>query len=146
MFESLVQNSIVKFLIAGTSQASERSGIDFNLSAAFTEQSISITIVGYFVVFVALLILFGSIAAFTTIMINKQKKNMDASGKQKGSAKREDIEMTGDVNAAIALALHMHFDEAHDFESTVLTIEKVQRRYSPWSSKIYSMRRFPRQY
>jgi hypothetical protein len=78
-------------------------------------------------------------------MISKQKKKIEATG-QKAPDKREDIEMTGDVNAAIALALHLHFDEAHDFESTVLTIEKVQKRYSPWSSKIYSMRRSPRHY
>lgn len=44
--------------------------------------------------------------------------------------------------AAIAMALHDHFD-AHDRESAVLTINKVKRAYSPWSSKIYSMRHLP---
>jgi Na+-transporting methylmalonyl-CoA/oxaloacetate decarboxylase gamma subunit len=145
MFESLVQNSIIKYLIAGASEASETGKISFDLSAGFTEQAISITIVGYLVVFIALIVLFASIAVFTNAMISKQKKKIEATG-QKAPDKREDIEMTGDVNAAIALALHLHFDEAHDFESTVLTIEKVQKRYSPWSSKIYSMRRSPRHY
>ncbi len=145
MFESLVQNSIIKYLIAGASETSETGKISFDFSAAFTEQSISITIIGYLVVFVALIILFACISFFTNYMVNKQKKKIEATG-QKAPDKREDIEMTGDVNAAIALALHLHFDEAHDFESTVLTIEKVQKRYSPWSSKIYSMRRSPRHY
>ncbi len=144
MFESLVQNSIIKYLIAGASKASEMGEIDFNLDAGFTEQAISITIVGYVVVFLALIVLFTTITLFTNAMVSRQQKKMEATGKP--SAKREDVEMTGDVNAAIALAIHMHFDEAHDFEATVLTIEKVQKRYSPWSSKIYSMRRFPRQF
>lgn len=144
MFESLVQNSIIKYLIAGASKASEMGEIDFNLSAATTDQAISITFVGYLVVFIALIVLFASITILTNALLKQQKKKMEASGKP--TATREDIEMPGDVNAAISLALHLHFDEAHDFESTVLTIEKVKKRYSPWSSKIYSMTRNPRQY
>ena len=34
--------------------------------------------------------------------------------------------------------------ELHDRESTILTINKVKRAYSPWSSKIYSIRQMPR--
>lgn len=49
---------------------------------------------------------------------------------------------TGEEIAAIAMALHDHFD-AHDRESTVLTINKVKRAYSPWSSKIYNLRQVP---
>ena len=50
---------------------------------------------------------------------------------------------TGEVIAAISMALHDHLD-AHDRESTILTINKVRRAYSPWSSKIYSLRELPR--
>lgn len=50
---------------------------------------------------------------------------------------------SGEVIAAIAMALHDHLD-AHDRENTVLTINKVRRAYSPWSSKIYSLRELPR--
>lgn len=49
---------------------------------------------------------------------------------------------TGEEIAAIAMALEQHFN-AHDAESTVLTINKVRRAYSPWSSKIYNMREVP---
>lgn len=41
--------------------------------------------------------------------------------------------------AAIATAMHLYFN-AHDEEPHIITIEEVERRYSPWSSKIYSMR------
>lgn len=41
--------------------------------------------------------------------------------------------------AAIAMAMQLYFN-AHDEEPHVITIEEVERRYSPWSSKIYNMR------
>lgn len=44
--------------------------------------------------------------------------------------------------AAIVMALHEHLN-AHDTENTVLTINKVKRAYSPWSSKIYGLRELP---
>lgn len=50
---------------------------------------------------------------------------------------------TAEEIAAIAMALHEHFN-AHDNESNVLTINKVKKLYSPWNSKIYSLRETPR--
>lgn len=45
-----------------------------------------------------------------------------------------------DELAAAFMALHLYTNEdIHDQESNVLTIDRIQRRYSPWSSKIYSM-------
>ncbi len=49
---------------------------------------------------------------------------------------------SGEEIAAIVMALHEHFN-AHDTESAVLTINKVKRAYSPWSSKIYGLRVVP---
>ncbi len=49
----------------------------------------------------------------------------------------------GAVFAAIATALYEVAEDAHDFENTVLTIHRVTRNYSPWSSKIYGLRRLP---
>ena len=49
-------------------------------------------------------------------------------------------DLTGEVNAAIAAAIHLYRSELHDFEDTVLTMKKVSRTYSPWSSKIYGLR------
>lgn len=50
---------------------------------------------------------------------------------------------SGEVIAAIAMALNDHLN-AHDIESTVLTINKVRKAYSPWSSHIYTLRQLPR--
>ena len=52
-------------------------------------------------------------------------------------------EAPGEVFAAISLALHEHND-MHDVEDTVLTITRVKRSYSPWSSKIYTLRETPK--
>lgn len=55
-----------------------------------------------------------------------------------------EIEISGEVNAAIAMAIHLYISELHDHEEAVLTIKKVSRTYSPWSSKIYGLRNLPR--
>ncbi|MCL2683237.1 MAG: hypothetical protein FWE63_07140 [Bacteroidales bacterium] len=39
--------------------------------------------------------------------------------------------------AAIATVIHMYHSELHDEETTIMTINKVARAYSPWSSKLY---------
>lgn len=49
---------------------------------------------------------------------------------------------SGEEIAAIAMALYEHLN-AHDTENTILTINKVKRAYSPWSSKIYGLREVP---
>ena len=50
---------------------------------------------------------------------------------------------SGEVLAAIGLAMHEFQDESHDIENTVLTIHRVARSYSPWSSKLYGLRQTP---
>ena len=47
---------------------------------------------------------------------------------------------SGEVNAAIAMALYSYFNELHDVESGVITIRRVSKNYSPWSSKLYNMK------
>ncbi len=49
---------------------------------------------------------------------------------------------SGEEIAAIAMALYEHLN-AHDKEDAILTINKVKKAYSPWSSKIYTLRETP---
>ncbi|GBU08206.1 hypothetical protein AwDysgo_15370 [Bacteroidales bacterium] len=51
---------------------------------------------------------------------------------------------SGEIFAAIAMAIHEITEDLHDDESSVLTIQNVARNYSPWSSKIYSLRELPK--
>lgn len=46
--------------------------------------------------------------------------------------------------AAIALAIHMYKSQMHDMDNFTITLRKVSRIYSPWSSKIYTLRQNPR--
>jgi len=44
------------------------------------------------------------------------------------------------VLAAIFMALHEEQEVVHDYENTVLTMDRVIRNYSPWNSKLYGLR------
>lgn len=98
------------------------------------------TFIGFSIVFVVLIFLAVLFMGVQKIMTNQARKSI----KSKGSVKKEiitdeDINISGDVNAAIGAALYMYFNEMHDEESGVITIKQIQRRYSPWSSKIYNL-------
>lgn len=113
--------------------------IDF--SRIIEGDGIFISAVGYVIVFAALLLLFIFISRLQKILTGIQRKRLKETGHR--AAEMEDLEISGEVSAAIAMALNKHFEEVHDFENTVLTIKKVQRTYSPWSSKLYGLRQNP---
>ncbi|MBK7629865.1 MAG: OadG family protein [Ignavibacteriales bacterium] len=100
------------------------------------------TVIGYVVVFVALLFLYIIFSNLTKVLNINVKRLLRREGKIEIS--KEDLEISGEVNAAIAMAIHLYYAEVHDKENTVLTIDKVSKTYSPWSSKIYGLRQHPR--
>lgn len=87
----------------------------------------------------ALFVLFGKISQ----RMMQYKKKMEAQGLDKGTSTGKVTLDSGEVIAAISLALHEHFHAQHDIEETVLTMKKLKRAYSPWSSKIYNLREYP---
>ena len=125
--------------IAGTSSL---QNLTFDPSRIISNDGLLISVVGYVVVFAALLILFIAISNITRLLILRQKMRLKLKGEQ-SEFTRDELSVTGEINAAIGMALYLHFSELHDFESTVLTIKKVQKTYSPWSSKIYGLREYP---
>jgi Na+-transporting methylmalonyl-CoA/oxaloacetate decarboxylase gamma subunit len=100
------------------------------------------TLVSMAVVFIGLLLLFllFKFTGKTAINISKRRAI------RAGAVHIQDKELIdeGAVIAAITAALYEVTEDVHDIESTVLTIHKVARRYSPWSSKLYGMRDFSR--
>ena len=95
------------------------------------------------VVFCGLILLFIAFKVVGKVAVNLSKRNaMKAKGIDKVEAK-ELSQAPGEVYAAISMALHEMQDEVHDVEETVLTITRVKRSYSPWSSKIYTLRENP---
>lgn len=97
----------------------------------------------------AVLVLLGLVIAVYVVSRNV-KANKLAITELKGNkadavqAKAGEAKIVSEPNSeeevAAFMALHLYMSQGrHDRESNVLTIERIQRRYSPWSSKIYSM-------
>ena len=102
------------------------------------------------VVFAALIILYRIFKRIGISALRLGKKNADEVKQKKvkkGSAAvvANPEAVSGEIFAAIAAAVHLYItqEEAHDVENTILTINKVARSYSPWSSKIYGLRVMP---
>ena len=115
-------------------------GLDFSAAAGY---GITTAIVGWLIVFAALVLL---VIVFTQIpkliYYNTRKKLKEQT--KKAVLTDDDLHISGDVSAAISMALHLFFNEMHDEESNVITIKRVRKTYSPWSSKIYGLRVWPR--
>lgn len=120
-----------------------------------TGEEIWIMLIGYMIVFIVLAMLYIVFQNIPRILrVSKGAKEYLQSGKktlmeaaehtvghkQIIEEKKPTEPMTGELNAAISAAIHLYLSENyHDEESTILTIEQVSKRYSPWSSKIYSV-------
>lgn len=103
---------------------------------------IGMTITAMAVVFMGLLLLFLIFKQVGKTAIAASKRNAKKAGAAVSADSEEQV--SGEIFAAIATALYEMNDDNHDIENTVLTIRKVRRTYSPWSSKIYSLRETPR--
>jgi Na+-transporting methylmalonyl-CoA/oxaloacetate decarboxylase gamma subunit len=104
---------------------------------------IGMTMIAMFVVFSALAILFIIYKNMGWFFIRRAAPKKEKMPVKVGKSVKPE-EISGEVNAAIAMALYLYQSELHDEENTVLTIHKVSRNYSPWSSKIYTLRKSPR--
>ncbi|WP_346863603.1 OadG family protein [uncultured Draconibacterium sp.] len=113
----------------------------FIVLASTVEFGLTVAIVGFFIVFFSLTILvlvFSRLPKLINMQFNRKKLRRNKS-KDEEEVTQDDFVVEGNVTAAISLALHMYFNELHDEESNVVTIKKVRKAYSPWSSKIYSV-------
>lgn len=100
-------------------------------------QTWTITLLGWLIVLMALFFLVGIFLVIPKIINWSLKRSLRSKGK--AEVANNPVAITGETNAAIATALFLYFNEIHDQESNVITIKQVQRRYSPWSSKLYGM-------
>lgn len=107
-----------------------------------TNQGYTIAIVGWSIVFAALIILVIVFNNIPKIINIKAKRNITKTTK-KEVAPNEDLSIEADVNAAISMALFLYDNEMHDEEFHVITIKHAAKTYSPWSSKIYGVSNLP---
>ncbi|MFH0734784.1 MAG: OadG family protein [bacterium] len=119
------------------------SNMTFDFSNIESGNGTLITIVGLGIVFMSLALLTIFLVYLTKTLQFSLQQKQKRTGENK-APNQKILDTTGEIDAAISLALHLSFSEQHDLEDHVLTISKVQKMYSPWSSKIYGLRNFPR--
>ncbi len=134
-------------LIEGVESGAGNTNAEASVFAQNDPYGVLMAIIGMGIVFLILLLLF---AVFTnTPKLYTPEFKAWLAGLFSGKKKQKDTpvqqadeinDLHGEVNAAIAAAIHLYRSEMHDYENTVLTISKVNRTYSPWSSKIYGVR------
>ncbi|MDE6832572.1 MAG: OadG family protein [Muribaculaceae bacterium] len=91
------------------------------------------------IVFSALAILCIAFMIINKISMAASKAKSDGLESQEAPVEELPEDNTDEAIAAIAMALHEHLN-AHDNESTILTINRVS---SPWNAKIYGLRHLP---
>ena len=106
---------------------------------------IGLTAVAVAVVFLALVCIALIISGSGKLISSAEERN-----KQKGSAKKapaikpvsQGSSSEDETMAAIAAAIYLYNNELHDEEDTVITIQKVEREWTPWNAKYYNMNQY----
>ena len=124
-----------------TPKSNNFTGVIYNAGDEFVKidpYGLGMTFIAMSVVFLSLILLyfvFKNTRRLYTLNLKRLFSN------EKNTVENEGLhDISGEVNAAISMALYLYRNELHDHEETVLTIKKVARSYSPWSSKIYGLR------
>ena len=110
-------------------------------------QILWITLIGFLVVVLTLVLLIFIIKLFGVVFAANHKQKVAKKSAEKGETAPAEVALpemvTPEVVAAIAMAIRLAAGEEHDRESEVLTIQTIKRAYSPWNSKIHGLTRLP---
>ena len=99
-----------------------------------------VTIGGFLIVIMALVVLFCIFTGCSKLVnhdfkkAKKEKKANVAPNTSTAAGWKVDEDLAVVIGLALALS-----KDVHDEESGFVTIKRVERRYSPWSSKIYGL-------
>ena len=138
--------SAEKYVTPSTNNKTIDSNAKMEKFEEHDSDGIGMSISAMSVVFCGLILLYISFKIIGRVSVNLSKRNaMKAKGiTDKQEAKEKKLgEAPGEIFAAIAMVMHEMQSDVHDVEDTVLTITRVKRSYSPWSSKIYTLRETP---
>ncbi|GHT68374.1 hypothetical protein FACS189452_07910 [Bacteroidia bacterium] len=124
-------NNILKAL--GASASSFKENDPWGVAMAITAMA---------VVFTALLLLFVAFKSVGKLLMHKHHKREKPHVEAVATGVKKEASPS-DVYAAIAFAIQQYQKDIQLIEKAVLTINKVARAYSPWSSKIYGLREVP---
>lgn len=97
-----------------------------------------VTFGGFCIVICALIILFLIFKEFSKLINKDFKKKNEVNNEAPKTSTAAGWKVDDDLAVVIGLALSLS-QEVHDTEADEVTITRVERRYSPWSSKIYGL-------
>ncbi len=109
---------------------------------------VTVALISISVVLLALIVLGAIIWGFSRVIIAISKETAlskigKSSQKAQAQAPLKPGEASGEILAAIAVAIKLNKEALHDHESRVITLNTVARAYSPWSSKDHAMTKIP---
>jgi Na+-transporting methylmalonyl-CoA/oxaloacetate decarboxylase gamma subunit len=114
--------------------------------AAADPVGLGLTVASVAVVFLVLIFLAIIFTQYGKMLMNIQKKRaVKAAAATTPAATTQaasSVDVSGEVYAAIATAVHLYHDELHDEENTIITIQKVERSWTPWNAKYYNMNQY----
>ena len=103
--------------------------------------------IGFAIVFVVLVLLIFIMKVMGWVFTHQKKAEKAAKAAAAGVAVAEDDHHEAitdqEIAAAIITALKLYKSNLHDQESEMLTIHRITRAYSPWSSKIHGLTQLP---
>lgn len=106
---------------------------------------IGLTATAVAVVFIALVCIALIIAGSGKLIVGAEKRSKEKGTSTKSPAVKpvsSGSSAEEEIYAAIAAAIHLYNDELHDEEDTVITIQKVEREWTPWNAKYYNMNQY----
>ncbi len=136
-------------ILERTSPSTNNSGVDDETKSQKMKETDPygwiMTVTAMSVVFIALIVLCLIFKLTGHTAVKNQNKRSTKSTEGTGITPVSIKDTSSETFAAIALALHLYVEEneAHDTESLTITMSHTDRTYSPWSSKIYSLRQTP---
>ncbi len=104
-----------------------------------------LTAVAVAVVFLALICISIIITGSGKLISGTEERRKKKAAQPKGRAIKPVSDGTTselEVIAAIGAAIQLYNDELHDEEENVITIQKVEREWTPWNAKFYNMNRY----
>ena len=103
--------------------------------------------IGFAIVFVVLVLLIFIMKGMGVAFTRQKKAEKVAKAAAAGVTLAEDDHHEAitdqEIAAAIITALKLYKSNLHDQESEMLTIHRITRAYSPWSSKIHGLTQLP---
>lgn len=143
----MVSQLIMNPLIAMANASHGVKGADTILND--DPQGLIVALISISVVLTALLVLAVLIYSFSRVMIFISKRTAietieKNAAPKSAAAPLKPGEASGEIIAAISVALKLNKEALHDRESEIITINQVARVYSPWSSKLHGLTNMPR--